>query len=125
MTRLQKKCLLAAAGTHLLVVVALLCSGFVRPRPNPDATPVIDLITLPTDLATTGETPAPAPTPAPPAPAQPILTPPTQPPPVPTPEPIEVKPIVKTPDVEPPDQPERPNDPDSDLPKPPDRKSVV
>ena len=117
MTRLQKKCLLAAAGTHLLVVVALLCSGFVRPRPKPDATPVIDLITLPTDLATTGETPAP--TPPPPAPAQPILTPPTQPPPVPTPEPIEVKPIVKTPDVEPPDQPERPNDPDSDLPKPP------
>jgi protein TonB len=117
MTRLQKKCLLAAAGTHLLVVVALLCSGFVRPRPKPDATPVIDFITLPTDLATTGETPAP--TPPPPAPAQPILTPPTQPPPVPTPEPIEVKPIVKTPDVEPPDQPERPNDPDSDLPKPP------
>ena len=27
MNRLQKKCLIAAAGTHLLVVVAVLCSG--------------------------------------------------------------------------------------------------
>ena len=34
MTRLQKKCLIAVAGTHLLLVVALLCSGFLRPKPD-------------------------------------------------------------------------------------------
>ena len=44
MTRLQKKCLIAVAGTHLLVVVTLLCSGFITSKPTPDDTQVLDVI---------------------------------------------------------------------------------
>jgi TonB family protein len=44
MTRLQKKCLIAAAGTHLLVVVAVLCSGFITTKPKPDDSQVLDVI---------------------------------------------------------------------------------
>lgn len=44
MTRLQKKCLIAVAGTHLLVVVAILCSGFIRPTPKPDNSTLLDVI---------------------------------------------------------------------------------
>ena len=41
MTRLPKKCLIAAAGTHLLVVVTIFCSGFIRPTPKPDDTTLL------------------------------------------------------------------------------------
>ena len=44
MNRLQKKCLIAVAGTHLLLVVALLCSGFIRPKPKVDDSLVLDVI---------------------------------------------------------------------------------
>ena len=44
MTRLQKKCLIAAAGTHLLVVVVVLCSGFIASKPKQDDTQVLDVI---------------------------------------------------------------------------------
>jgi TonB family protein len=44
MNRLQKKCLIAAAGTHLLLVVAVLCSGFITSKPKPDDSQVLDVI---------------------------------------------------------------------------------
>ncbi len=44
MNRLQKKCFIAVAGTHLLAVVVLLCSGFISSTPKPDNTPVLDMI---------------------------------------------------------------------------------
>lgn len=44
MTRLQKKCLIATAGTHLLLVVALLCSGFIKSKPKADDVPLLDVI---------------------------------------------------------------------------------
>jgi len=44
MNRLQKKCLIAAAGTHLLLVVTLLCSGFITSKPKPDDSQVLDVI---------------------------------------------------------------------------------
>ena len=90
MTRLQKKCLIAVAGTHLLVIVAVLCSGFIRPRPPTDNTQVLDVI--PDILVETAlnngvrgaQPPPPTPmvTPTPPAPTP---TPIVQPPPTPTP----------------------------------------
>lgn len=44
MTRLQKKCLIATAGTHLLLIVALLCSGFIKSKPKTDDVPLLDVI---------------------------------------------------------------------------------
>jgi len=45
MNRLQKKCLIAAAGTHFLLVVVLLCSGFIKSKPKPEEnTQVLDVI---------------------------------------------------------------------------------
>lgn len=44
MNRLQKKCLLAVAGTHLLVVVVVFCSGFISSKPKPDDTTVLTMI---------------------------------------------------------------------------------
>jgi len=44
MNRLQKKCLVAAAGMHFLVVVVLLCSGFMTSKPKPDESQVLDVI---------------------------------------------------------------------------------
>jgi TonB family protein len=44
MNRLQKKCLVAAAGTHLLIVVVVLCSGFITSKPKPDDSQVLDVI---------------------------------------------------------------------------------
>ena len=72
MNRLQKKCLIAAVGTHLLVVVAVLCSGFITSKPKPDDSQLLDVIPATAiDAALTSgvknATP-PAPTPAPPAP---------------------------------------------------------
>jgi TonB family protein len=44
MNRLQKKCLIATAGSHLLLIVALLCSGFIKSTPKADNVPLLDVI---------------------------------------------------------------------------------
>lgn len=106
MTRLQKKCFIAAAGTHLLLVVVLLCSGFISSKPKPDDTRVLDVI--PANLidaafssgVKNAQPPPPAPIVKPPEP---------QPQPQPTPEPP--KPVVKPEPVKPPDpEPVKPPD---------------
>ena len=95
MNRLQKKCVLATAGVHLLLFAILLVGpGFFQPRPKDDLQ-VLDVIpsNLIDALRTSGvqnaQPPPPAvqPAPQPPAP-QPVVTPP---PPTPSPEPV-VKP---------------------------------
>ena len=92
MNRLQKKCILATAGIHLLLLVILLVGpAFFEPRPKPDDLQVLDVI--PANLIdaqfTSGVRNAqpPAPTPvATPPPPQPQPTPPS-PQPQPTPPP--------------------------------------
>lgn len=44
MSRLQKKCFIAVAGTHFLLVVLLFCSGFIRSKPKVDDSQVLDVI---------------------------------------------------------------------------------
>src|SRR5665213_1792884 len=44
MNRLQKKCLIAVAGTHLFLIVLLFCSGFIRPAPKADDVQFLDVI---------------------------------------------------------------------------------
>ena len=44
MTRLQKKCLVAAAGAHFLAVVAVLCSGFITSSPKVDDHQILEAI---------------------------------------------------------------------------------
>jgi TonB family protein len=90
MNRLQKKCVIATAGFHLLLLLVLVFgSAFFSPRPKPDDTQLLDVI--PSNLIdaafssgvrnATPPAPAPvvqpAPQPAPPTPAvQPAPTPP-------------------------------------------------
>ncbi len=92
MNRLQKKCVLATAGAHLLLLVILVVGpAFFQPRSKTDDLQVLDVI--PANLIeaqfTSGvrgaQPPPPAvqPTPQPPAP-QPVVSPP---PPAPSPEP--------------------------------------
>lgn len=104
MNRLQKKCVLATAGFHLLLLVILLVGpAFFWSREKPDDTPVLDVIPANLiDAATTGvrvaqpPPPAPAvvppqPTPAPPPPTPtPVVVPPD---PEPAPVPDKVKPV--------------------------------
>ncbi len=96
MNRLQKKCVLATAGVHLLLFVILLVGpAFFQPRHKTDDLQVLDVIpaNLIDALLTSGvrdaQPPPPVvqPAPQPPAP-QPVVTPP---PPTPSPEPM-VKP---------------------------------
>ena len=103
MTRLQRKCLIAVTGTHLLLVVALLCSGFIQPKPKPDNTQLLDVIPArAVDAALqSGVRDAKPPPPAPPAPKPP------EPQAHPTPEPP--KPVVTQ--VEPP-KPLAPTEPE-------------
>ena len=122
MTRLQKKCLIAAAGTHLLVVVAILCSGFIRPTPKQDDTTLLDVI--PANLVdaalNSGVKNAQPPPPAPPQPPTPQVQPPTPTPPTPTPP----KPQTLVEKVEKMFTPEKPpvdNTP-AELPKPTPQK---
>jgi len=100
MTRLQKKCLIAVAGTHLMLVVVLLCSGFFRPTPKPDDSQVLDVIpsTAIDKLFSSGARNAVPPPPTPIVkPQEPTPTPPT-----PTlPKPIE--PVKQVEPVRPPD----------------------
>jgi len=94
MNRLQKKCVLATAGVHLLLLVILIVGpAFFEPRPKDDLQ-VLDVIpaNLIDALRTSGvrdaQPPPPIVTPAPQPPApQPVVTP----PPTPSPEPV-VKP---------------------------------
>ena len=106
MTRLQKKCLIAAAGTHLLVVVVVLCSGFITSQPKQDDTQVLEM--LPPDVmfnvlnsgSKSAPTPPPTPIIKPPEPTPPIPDPPKpeikpQPQPKPEPEPVKLPDPVK------------------------------
>src|SRR5580693_8349751 len=111
MTRLQKKCLIAVAGTHLMLVVALLCSGFIRPTPKPDDSQVLDVIPANAidKLLSSGARDAVPPPPTP------IVKPQVPTPTPPTPTPMPTKPIE-------PVEPVRPQDDsksDEPAPKPP------
>jgi TonB family protein len=85
MNRLQKKCVFATAGIHLLLLVILLVGpAFFAPRNKPDDLQVLDVI--PANLidapynsgVKNAQPPPPAVQPAPPAPApKPVVTPPT------------------------------------------------
>lgn len=110
MNRLQKKCLVAAASTHLLLVVVLLCSGFIKPKPKVDDSQVLEMIPdkVIAQAFTSGVKNAQLPPPAP------LAKPPE---PQPQPQPAPPKPVVKV--VEPPPKPVEKIQPD-DL-KPADR----
>jgi TonB family protein len=106
MNRLQKKCFIATAGIHLLLVLTLIVGpGFFVPKPKADDLPVLDVI--PANLidaafnsGVRNAQPPPAPVVTPPQPAPP----PPQPvviPPAPAPEPEPIKPVVKMPAPEP------------------------
>ncbi len=89
MNRLQKKCLIATAGFHLLLVIILIVGpGFFKETTPPDNVPMLEMIpstSIPTD-ATSGVANAkpPAPQPVVTPPPQPVITPP--PPPQPKPD---------------------------------------
>ena len=119
MNRLQKKCVMATTGFHLLLLVILFFgSAFFWAQEKPDDTPVLDMIPANlVDSASTGvrsaqpPPPAPAvvppqPTPTPPTPAPtPVVVPPE---PIPTPEKVApVKPPRETvkPDLTPVEKP--------------------
>jgi periplasmic protein TonB len=120
MTRLQKKCLIAAAGTHLLVVVAVLCSGFVVSKPKVDETQLLDVIPATAIEAALNSGVKNYTPPAPQPVVQPQPQPQVQPQPQPQPEPP--KPVVQPPPkpVDPVPVPEKP-DPDFTPVKIPDK----
>ena len=98
MNRLQKKCFIATAGIHLLLVLTLIVGpGFFVPKPKADDLPVLDVI--PANLIdaafNSGVRNAQPPLPAPPPP-QPVVI-----PPAPAPEPEPIKLVVKMPAPEP------------------------
>jgi len=98
MNRLQKKCVMATTGFHLLLLVILFVGpAFFWSREKPDDTPVLDMIPANlVDTATTGVQSAQPPPPAPPV---------VQPQPTPTPPPP--TPVVVPPDPEPAPVPEK------------------
>jgi TonB family protein len=94
MNRLQKKCLIATAGLHLLLLVILLVGpAFFAPSPKPDDTQVLDVIpasVLDEAINSGARSAQPPPAPAPIVTPQPQPTPPApkpivQPPPTPQP----------------------------------------
>ena len=95
MNRLQKKCVIATAGFHLLLLVILFVGpAFFWAREKPDDSPVLDMIPANlVDAASTGvrsaqpppPSPAPMVAPAPPTPTPPEPKPVVQPAPAPTP----------------------------------------
>ena len=112
MNRLQKKCLVAAAGTHLLVVVVVLCSGFITSKPKVDDSQVLDVI--PANLVDAAvKSGVKGATPPPPAP---IVKPPEPEPPKPEPLKPVVKPIEPVKPVEPVKPPEEQKP--ADIPEP-------
>ena len=109
MNRLQKKCLIATAGFHLLLLVILLVGpGFFAARPKPDDTQMLDVI--PANLIdaafSSGVKNAQPPPPTPPQPQpKPVVT-------LPTPTPEPPQPVMK---------PEPVKQPDPEPVKPPDK----
>jgi TonB family protein len=108
MNRLQKKCVIATAGIHLLLVVILFVGpAFFYSKPKADDIRVLDvipanLIDAPFNSGVANATPpppAPVAPPQPPPPA-PVVTPPA---PAPVPEKVEKAEPVKLPDKLPPD----------------------
>src|SRR5689334_6196724 len=104
MNRLQKKCVIATVGIHLLLLTILIVGpAFFNPQPKPDNTQVLDVI--PANLidaafssgVKNATPPPPTPEVTPPLPV-PTPTPMVQPPPpVTPPKPVEPKPtLVKT-----------------------------
>jgi TonB family protein len=119
MTRLQKKCLIAVAGTHLLVVVTLLCSGFITSKPKPDDTQLLTMI--PANLIDAAFNsgvkgavpPPPAPMVKPPEPVPQVQPPPpvvrqVEPVKQPDPEPVKPPDKIKPDDLQPVEKPEKP-----------------
>ncbi|MGB7749444.1 MAG: TonB family protein [Verrucomicrobiia bacterium] len=108
MNRLQKKCVIATAGVHLLLIVILFVGpAFFSPKPKADDLQVLDVI--PANLIdaqfNSGVANATPPPPAPVAPPQPppptpVVTPPA---PAPAPEKVEKAEPVKPPDKLPPE----------------------
>jgi TonB family protein len=103
MNRLQKKCVIATASFHLLLLVILFVGpAFFWSREKPDTSPVLEMISPNlVDTASTGvqspQPPPPAPPVVPPQPVPQVITPPTPPTP-PPPEKVEpVKPVDLTP----------------------------
>jgi len=95
MTRLQKKCVIATVGFHLLLLVILfLGPAFFWHKPEPDALPMLKVIPLNAVEAalTSGSA-----SPQPPPPVQPQQQPPTPVPPTPTPPPPVPQPVVAPP----------------------------
>ena len=120
MNRLQKKCLIATAGFHLLLLVILIVGpAFFAPSPKPDDTQVLDVIpaNVVDEALNSGVRGAkpPPPAPAPPAP-KPVVQPAPMPqptllsrlekvftpePPKPVTEPVEIQPHKIQPDLTP------------------------
>lgn len=110
MNRLQKKCLIATAGLHLLLLVILFVGpGFFAAKPKPDDTKLLEvipdnLINIALNSGVKSATPPPPPTPE-------VTPQPTPPPPVPapvkpvTPEPTPVKVEPVKPEVKPDPEP--------------------
>jgi len=118
MTRLQKKRLIAAAGAHLLVVVTLLCSGFITSKPKVDDSQVLTVIpaNVMDNVLNSGAKSAPTPPPTP-------VVPPVEPTPTPTPPTPVIEPVKPVEPVQPPEkiQPEelKPVErPEIEIPKP-------
>jgi TonB family protein len=94
MNRLQKKCVIATAGFHLLLLVILFVGpAFFWSREKPDDTPVLDMI--PANLVDAASTGVKGAQPPPPAPA--VVTPPQPTPPAPTPPPVVTPPAPAPP----------------------------
>jgi protein TonB len=102
MNRLQKKCFIAAAGTHLLLVVAVLCSGFITSKPKVDDSQVLDVIP-PNLIDAAFNSGVKGAKPPPPAP---IIKPSEPQPPTPEPPKPEVKPVEPVKPIEPVKPPE-------------------
>ena len=96
MNRLQKKCLIATAGAHLLLLLILIVGpAFFAPRPKTDDSPVIDVIpallidaSLSSGVANAAPPPPPITPPTPPTPPPPV---PVVVPPTPVPEPVRLE----------------------------------
>jgi len=114
MNPLQKKCVLATAGFHLLLLVILfLGPGFFHRQPPPDTFTTLKVIPASAvDVALNSGSTAATPAPVTPTPPTPVVTPPPEPTPVPpTPEPA--KPVVTPePAPQPEPQPAKPVEPD-------------
>jgi protein TonB len=121
MNRLQKKCLVAAAGIHFLVVVTVLCSGFIRPSPKPDNSPVLTMIPSKlVDAAFTSGVRS-----AQPPPPQPQIQPQVQQPPPPQPQPKPLPQVVKPVEPVKPPEPEPPKPDDTAEPRPKPKPHTV